>query len=61
MRNGIEVVKNNPLISKGFIAASLPHRNPLVSQKVSEKSIPAGDIPHEAESRLFSFMGSHRL
>jgi hypothetical protein len=44
MRNGIEVVKNNHLISNGFTAASLLHQDPFVRQKIEEKSIPTRDI-----------------
>jgi hypothetical protein len=59
MRNGIEVVKNNHLISNGFMAASLLHRNPLVRQKIKGNSTQRKISPHEAERGVFSFMDSH--
>jgi hypothetical protein len=52
-------VKNNPLILNGFMAVSPLHGNPLVRQKIKEKSTQREISPHEAERRVFSFMDSH--
>jgi hypothetical protein len=59
LKNGIVIVKHNHLILNDFISDSLLHENPFVREKIREKEHLARDVPHEAESRVFSFTDSH--